>query len=227
MQHAGRKDRHPAPLVVEEVHKAYGPTPVLQGLSLRLSRGEILGLLGANGAGKTTLLKLVAGLGMPDHGRITVAGRDTDSQAAAARQQVGVLFHQTHLYEDLTAEENLRFWSRMSGQTLDTAALSATLRPALNFYVSRSPLPQEPIGSPTVHSTPLRDLYLVLATFQEDGAAVTARVLLRPLVMWIWIGGGIMLAGALVALLPGRQGRRIRPGRKMVAARAETVASGE
>lgn len=127
MQHAGRKDRHPAPLVVEEVYKAYGPTPVLQGLSLRLSPGELLGLLGANGAGKTTLLKLVAGLGTPDRGRITVAGHDTDSQAAAARQQVGVLFHQTHLYEDLTAEENLRFWSRMSGQTLDTAALSATL----------------------------------------------------------------------------------------------------
>jgi cytochrome c-type biogenesis protein CcmF len=92
-----------------------------------------------------------------------------------------------------------------------------TLHPALNFYVTRSPFPQEPIGSPAVYSTPLRDLYVVLATFQDDGAAVTVRVLLRPLVMWIWIGGGIMLTGAVVALLPDRQRMRPRAGRKLTA----------
>jgi len=96
----------------------------------------------------------------------------------------------------------------------------ATLHPALNFYVSRAPVPQEPIGSPAVHSTPLRDLYLVLAAFQDDGAAVTVRVLLRPLVMWIWIGGGVMVAGAMVAMWPGWQRWRARPGRKMTPAGA-------
>jgi cytochrome c-type biogenesis protein CcmF len=91
----------------------------------------------------------------------------------------------------------------------------AILQPALHFYVQRSPSPQEPIGSPAVHSMPLRDLYVVLAAFQDDGAAVTVRVLLRPLVMWIWLGGGVMLAGAVVALLPGRQRQRARPGQKL------------
>jgi cytochrome c-type biogenesis protein CcmF len=93
-----------------------------------------------------------------------------------------------------------------------------TLHPALNFYARRAPLPEEPIGSPAVHSTPWRDLYLVLATFQDDGTAVTVRVLVRPLVMWIWIGGGVMLAGAVVAILSGRQRTRARPGRQLTPA---------
>ena len=114
-------------LIVEDVDKAYGPTSVLRGLSLQVMPGEVVGLLGANGSGKTTLLRLIAALGMPDRGRITVASHDTASQADAVRQRVSVLFHQTHLYEDLTAEENLRFWSLMRGQTLDADALEATL----------------------------------------------------------------------------------------------------
>lgn len=109
-----------------------------------------------------------------------------------------------------------RFTLQRQGQKM------ATLQPALNFYASRARFPQaqEPIGSPAVHSTPLRDLYLVLAAFQEDGAAVTVRVLLRPLVMWIWIGGGVMVAGAMVAMWPGWQRRRARPGRQTTPAGA-------
>jgi heme ABC exporter ATP-binding subunit CcmA len=114
-------------LVVEEVYKAYGPTSVLRGLSLQVMPGEVLGLLGSNGSGKTTLLKLIAALGLPDRGRIIVTGHDTASGLHAVRQQVGVLFHPTYLYEDLTVEENLRFWSLISGQTPDTDALTAIL----------------------------------------------------------------------------------------------------
>lgn len=117
---------HSPLLVVEGVCKAYGPTSVLQGLSLQVMPGEVLGLVGANGSGKTTLLKLVAALGMPDRGCITVAGHDTAFRPDAVRQRVDVLFHDTHLYEELTAEENLRFWSLMGGQRLDAAALTAT-----------------------------------------------------------------------------------------------------
>jgi heme ABC exporter ATP-binding subunit CcmA len=113
-------------LIVEEVHKTYGPTPVLQGLSLQVTPGEVLGLVGANGAGKTTLLRLVAALTMPDSGCIRVLGNDTTHRADAVRQQVGTLLHQSHLYEDLTPEENLRFWSTMSGRELDPEALTAT-----------------------------------------------------------------------------------------------------
>ncbi len=120
-----RDSNHRPLLIAEDVHKAYGPTPVLQGLSLQLAPGEVLGLAGTNGAGKTTLLRLVAALTMPDSGRITVAGNDTTCRADLVRQQVGTLFHQTYLYEDLTPEENLRFWSTMTGRVLDTDALTA------------------------------------------------------------------------------------------------------
>ncbi len=97
---------------------------------------------------------------------------------------------------------------------------NVTLQPALNFYTGRASPSQEPIGSPAVHSTPLRDLYLVLAAFQEDGAAVTVRLLLRPLVMWIWIGSGVMIVGAIVAMLPGRRRKPARPGRQTTPAGA-------
>jgi heme ABC exporter ATP-binding subunit CcmA len=122
-------------LIVEAVHKAYGPTPVLQGLSLQVMPGEVFGLIGGNGTGKTTLLRLVAALGAPDRGRILVAGHNTAGQAEMVRQHVGTLFHQTHLYEDLTSEENLRFWSTMTGQVLDNEALTAVFaRLGLSSY---------------------------------------------------------------------------------------------
>jgi cytochrome c-type biogenesis protein CcmF len=97
---------------------------------------------------------------------------------------------------------------------------NVTLQPALNFYTGRASPSQEPIGSPAVHSTPLRDLYLVMAAFQEDGEAVTVRLMLRPLVMWIWIGSGVMVVGAIVAMLPGRQRKPARPGRQTTPAEA-------
>jgi cytochrome c-type biogenesis protein CcmF len=139
-----------------------------------------------------------------------------ETQAFVRRGETVSIGDYTLRFEALTEERQphrnvmrSRFTLLRQGQEI------ATLQPALHFYVQRSPSPQEPIGSPAVHSTPLRDLYVVLAAFQDDGAAVTVRVLLRPLVMWIWLGGGIMLAGAVVALLPGRQRRRARPGQKL------------
>lgn len=80
-----RDSNHRPLLIAENVHKAYDPTPVLQGLSFRLAPGEVLGLVGANGADKTTLLRLVAALTMPDSGRIMVAGDDTTCRADVVR----------------------------------------------------------------------------------------------------------------------------------------------
>lgn len=139
-----------------------------------------------------------------------------ETQAFVRRGDTLSLADYTLRFEGLTAEQQPhrevirgRFTLLRQGQTI------TLLHPALNFYGKRASFSQEPIGSPAVYSTPLRDLYLVLAAFQDDGAAVTVRVLLRPLVMWIWIGGGIMLAGAVVALLPGRQRTLARPGRTL------------
>jgi heme ABC exporter ATP-binding subunit CcmA len=106
-----------------------GRFPALAGVDLDLERGEIVLVQGPNGAGKTTLLRTCAGLLAVATGEARVLGCDlTDARARrAVRRRVGLLSHATGLYEDLTVEDNVRFWAKASGAaTADaTAALGA------------------------------------------------------------------------------------------------------
>jgi heme ABC exporter ATP-binding subunit CcmA len=95
--------------------RAFGAKLVLRGVSLSVARGHCLTLLGPNGAGKTTLLRVLATLNRPDAGRVCVAGYDVARDAAAVRRVVGYVGHQPHVYEELTAAENLVFFARMYG----------------------------------------------------------------------------------------------------------------
>ena len=70
-------------------------------------------MLGANGTGKTTLLRTIAGLTQPGKGIITICGLDSTRDAQQIRRLVGFVAHQPYLYEELTAQENLRFFARM------------------------------------------------------------------------------------------------------------------
>jgi heme exporter protein A len=101
-------------LRAEGVHKRFGQTVALAGVDVTLAPGTHLLLAGANGAGKTTLLRLLAGLTGPTEGSVTLDGQDP-RRATAARRQLGLLSHQTLLYDDLTAEENLRFFAGLYG----------------------------------------------------------------------------------------------------------------
>lgn len=96
------------------LEKWYGPHPAVRGISFTLSSGEFLTLFGPNGAGKTTLLRLLAGSLRPTRGEIRFAGDDGDDEHGW-RRRIGVLSHQTYLYGQLTAEENLRFYGRLYG----------------------------------------------------------------------------------------------------------------
>jgi len=98
---------------VRKLVKTFGLKPVLRGLELRVEPGEFLALLGPNGAGKTTLLRILASLARPNAGLVRVAGYTLPGEAAAVRGKLGVVSHLPLLYGDLTAEENLRFYSRM------------------------------------------------------------------------------------------------------------------
>ena len=98
---------------VRKLVKTFGLKPVLRGLELRIEPGEFLALLGPNGAGKTTLLRILASLARPNAGLVRVAGYTLPGEAAAVRGKLGVVSHLPLLYGDLTAEENLRFYSRM------------------------------------------------------------------------------------------------------------------
>ena len=112
---------------VRGLWKAFGQSPALRGVDLAVPKGTILTLLGPNGAGKTTLLKLLATLLRPTAGDGRVGGFDLRRERDGVRGVVGLLAHGHHLYEDLTARENLRFALALRGERADPAALDEAL----------------------------------------------------------------------------------------------------
>ena len=100
---------------VKGLSKAFGRTPVLRDLDLGVRWGEVLTVLGPNGSGKTTLVKVLATLTRPDAGEVRVAGADVARAGQGVRRILGVVTHDTLLYDNLTAHENLRFYGRMFG----------------------------------------------------------------------------------------------------------------
>ncbi len=110
--------------------KRYGLRRVLRGVDLTVKRGEFVVLFGHNGAGKSTLIRILCTLMKPSDGTARVAGYDVAEAPDEVRACIGLIAHSTHLYEDLTAFENLRFYLRMRGavdieqRTMD--ALKAT-----------------------------------------------------------------------------------------------------
>ena len=103
-----------APAVeVEGVVKSFGHLRALDGVRLRVRRGEVFGLLGPNGSGKTTLIRCLVGLVEPDAGRVTVLGRRLPDLGVLSR--VGYMTQAPALYPDLSVSENLRFFAAISG----------------------------------------------------------------------------------------------------------------
>jgi heme exporter protein A len=98
---------------VRGLNKSFGDHWALRGVDLDVAEGECLALIGPNGAGKTTLLRILSTLTKPSAGAVSVAGQDLSAGAAEVRRRVGFLSHQPLLYDELTAEENLRFYGRM------------------------------------------------------------------------------------------------------------------
>jgi len=98
---------------VRKLVKRFGLKTVLRGLDFQVAEGEFVALLGPNGAGKTTFLRILSSLSRPTLGELQIAGFHLPHHAAAVRRRLGVVSHQPLLYGDLTAEENLQFFSRM------------------------------------------------------------------------------------------------------------------
>ncbi len=102
-------------LQVENLRKSYGGVEALQGVDLQLEKGELLCLFGPNGAGKSTLLKILATLLAPTSGTVRAAGFDLEEHPEAYRARLGVVSHQSFLYADLSARENLVFYAALYG----------------------------------------------------------------------------------------------------------------
>jgi len=93
--------------------KSFGPRTALAGVDLEIGYGESVTVVGPNGAGKTTLLRVLGTLSRPTSGTLTVAGLDPSRHGEEIRRSLGFISHRTLLYDDLTAEQNLRFYARM------------------------------------------------------------------------------------------------------------------
>lgn len=104
-------------LVLEcrDLHKRFGGTVAVDGVSLRVSAGETYGLLGPNGAGKTTTISMICGLLEADAGEVFVAGQRLTTRSVDAKAAIGYVPQELAIYPDLTARENLRFFAQLYG----------------------------------------------------------------------------------------------------------------
>jgi ABC-2 type transport system ATP-binding protein len=118
------------------VTRRFGRSVAVDGVDLRVDRGEVVGLLGANGAGKTTLIRMLLGLLQVSEGEVRLFG---EPPSRRTRQRIGYLPQTLGLYDDLTAAENLAFSAAVFGG--DTSrALPAALRPYGRRLVGDLPL---------------------------------------------------------------------------------------
>jgi len=107
------KDGSAPAMAVDDLHKSFGDQKVLNGITLTISRGETLAVLGRSGTGKSVLLRLIIGLEKPDSGSVRIHGQDITGlsldQLGEIRMKMGFLFQHAALYDSLTVEQNVAF----------------------------------------------------------------------------------------------------------------------
>ena len=111
---------------LEQVEKRVGDVTAVSGIDLTIHVGEVVVLLGPTGAGKTTTLRLIAGLERPDHGRISIGGRDATPLSPMERNTAFV-FQQYSLYPHLSVFDNLAFPLRSPARRVDEATIRHTV----------------------------------------------------------------------------------------------------
>ena len=100
---------------VSDLHRSFGDTKAVQGVSFEAEQGEIFSLLGPNGTGKTTTISMLSCLLRPDEGDAYIMGHSIKDDQMGVKSVLGVVPQEIALYEDLTARENLTFWGKMYG----------------------------------------------------------------------------------------------------------------
>jgi len=135
----------PVAVDVRDLTKYYGDLAAVDRINFSVPQGEIFAFLGPNGAGKSTTIKMLCTLAHPTSGRAIVAGLDVATQAKSVRRQIGLVFQEQTLDDQLTAEENLRFHAVLYcvphgevdtriARVLDLVALSDRRRDLVSTY---------------------------------------------------------------------------------------------
>lgn len=104
---------------VNSISKHYGKVQALRDVSFSVDKGEVFGLIGPDGAGKTSMYRILCSLLLPDAGTATVGGYDVVSQMKEIRKRVGYMPGKFSLYQDLTVEENLKFFATLFNTTVE------------------------------------------------------------------------------------------------------------
>jgi len=112
---ATRPEPNPWAIEAQGVSKSFGPVAALRNINLRVPYLQSATLLGPNGAGKSTLIRILSTLIRPSSGHVRVDGLDVQTWGTEVRRRIGFTAHQTLLYGDLSALQNLRFYGRMYG----------------------------------------------------------------------------------------------------------------
>lgn len=144
---------------ISSLIKQYGLYPVLRGVNLNLAAGDFVTLVGPNGAGKSTLMRIVATLLKPTSGEVKIGGWLMPQFSDRVRQHIGLVSHQTLLYGDLTAAENLMFFAKLYrldngearvAEALRRVGLAARQRDAVRTF-SRGMMQRLTLARATLH----------------------------------------------------------------------------
>ena len=114
-------------VLIEDVHKSYGPLEVLKGVSLSVETGQVVALIGRSGSGKSTMLRCINGLEAFQSGRIEVAGHVVDQDPKRLRdlrKDVGIVFQSYNLFPHLTVGQNIMLSPRITKKVPQAEALA-------------------------------------------------------------------------------------------------------
>lgn len=152
-------------IVAEHLSRRFGELWAVRDVSLTVERGEIFGVLGPNGAGKSTTIRMLCGILNPSGGKGSVVGFDVATQSERIKQSIGYMTQRFSLYEDMTVEENLRFYASIYGlsgrrrkerisEVLDQSSLRERER-QLAGTLSGGWKQRVALASSTIHEPPL------------------------------------------------------------------------
>ena len=130
---------------VRDVSKRFGATAALQGVSMSVERGSVLGFLGPNGAGKSTMMKIITTFLAPDEGKVTIDGQDVMEHPLEVRRKIGYMPESVPLYPDMRMSEYLEFVGKARGLE------GSQLKSRLNWVV-------DACGLATEYKKTIRDL---------------------------------------------------------------------